>query len=299
MPPQTGARPALVGHPIKRLGVAMAEIRPRVLFVDDEPNIRLTLKMYLEDHGFSVETSATVAEALGLITQEKFDVLIADLNVGQAGDGFTVVSAMRRTQPRAVTFILTGYPAFETALEAIRLQVDDYITKPTDTETLAGKIRSKLAEPKPAHYVTSKRLSQVVKENIPEITQSWLDAVRADPVLGAIRIPDEARTDHIPRVLEVTLRISHGNQIGELDIEAARDHGIVRRKQGYTVPLLIRETRLLHDVIAKCMQQNLLSVEISYLIPDMVAIHQTIQKLLEESARAFLEGPTRKKSAPI
>jgi YesN/AraC family two-component response regulator len=272
----------------------MAETRPRLLFVDDEPNIRLTLSMYLEDQGFSVATAATVPEALGLITHQNFDVLIADLNVGQAGDGFTVVSAMRRTQPRAVTFILTGYPAFETALEAIRLQVDDYITKPADTETLADKIRAKLAEPKREHYVNSKRLSQVVEENVPEITESWLDAVRADPMLAAINISNEARTDHIPRVLEVTLRISRGEEIGEFDTHAARDHGVMRRKQRYTVPLLIRETRLLHDVIANCMQKNLLAIEISHLIPDMLIIHQTIQKLLEESVIAFLQGPTKK-----
>jgi len=272
----------------------MAETRPRLLFVDDEPNIRLTLSWYLEDKGFSVAAVATVAEALSLITQEKFEVLIADLNVGQAGDGFTVVSAMRRTQPRAVTFILTGYPAFETALEAIRLQVDDYITKPADPETLADKIRAKLAEPKPEHYVNSKRLWRVVEENISEITASWLDAVRADPMLGAIHISDEARTDYIPRVLETTLRICKGDQITEFATHAAREHGVVRRKQGYTAPLLIRETRILHDVIADCMRQNLLAIEISYLIPDMVVIHQTIQKLLEESVRAFLEDPTRK-----
>lgn len=272
----------------------MVEKRPRLLFVDDEPSIRLTLSMYLEDQGFSVRTVATVPEALSLITQEEFDILIADLNVGQAGDGFTVVSAMRRTQPGAVTFILTGYPAFETALEAIRLQVDDYITKPADPDTLVDKIRAGLAEPKREHYVNSKRLSQVVEENIPEITESWLDAVRADPMLGAIRISDEARTDHIPRVLEVTLRISKGDQIGDLDTHAARDHGVGRRKQGYTVPLLIRETRFLDEVIADCMQQNLLVIEISYLIPDMIIIHQTIQKLLEESVSAFLQAPTKK-----
>ena len=90
----------------------MPESRPKILFVDDEDSIRLTLGMYLEDQGFSVTSVATVPEALKLITHQPFDVLIADLNVGQAGDGFTVVSAMRRTQPRAVTFILTGYPAF-------------------------------------------------------------------------------------------------------------------------------------------------------------------------------------------
>ena len=273
-----------------QLGFAcMSEARPRVLFVDDEPNIRLTLSMYLEDQGFAVQTAATVAEALKLITEKTFDVLIADLNVGQPGDGFTVVSAMRRTQPRAVTFILTGYPAFETALEAIRLQVDEYITKPTDTETLAGKIRAKLSEPKREHYLASKRLLEVVAENIPAITESWLSAAKADPLLGAIEISDEARTDHVPRVLEVALRISSGESIPEIDLSAARDHGIIRRKQGFSVPLLLRETRLLDREIASCMQKNLLLIQISHLIPDMVRIHQTIQMLLEESLSAFLE----------
>lgn len=88
----------------------MQNEKPTILFLDDEENIRLTLGMYLQEQGFSVRTAGTVPEALKLITQQTFDVLIADLNVGHPGDGFTVVSAMRRTQPRAVTFILTGYP---------------------------------------------------------------------------------------------------------------------------------------------------------------------------------------------
>ena len=275
----------------------MAETRPRVLFVDDEPNIRLTLGMYLEDQGFEVTPAATVPEALKLISERKFDVLIADLNVGQAGDGFTVVSAMRRTQPRTITFILTGYPAFETALEAIRLQVDDYITKPTDTETLAGKIRAKLAEPKHEHHVESKRLTEIVAAKIPAITEAWLEESRADAMLGAIRISDEARTDHIPRVLDVAFRISRGEEIQEMELSAARDHGIIRRKQGFTIPLLLRETRLLQDVIAKCMQENLLSIEISYLIPDMITVYQTVQKLLEESVIAFLESDKKTKKS--
>jgi YesN/AraC family two-component response regulator len=267
------------------------------LFVDDEPNIRLTLGMYLEDQGFAVTLAATVAEALKLITEKSFDVLIADLNVGQAGDGFTVVSAMRRTQSQAVTFILTGYPAFETALEAIRLQVDDYITKPTDTGTLGDKIRGKLAEPKRReHHVESKRLLQIVDEKIPAITESWLAAVRADSALEAIHMSHEARTDHVPRVLEVALELSEGRKISDEEMNAARDHGIIRRQQGYTIPLMIRETRLLHEAIAKCMQENLLSIQISYLLPDMITIQQTVQMLFEESVSAFLETP-RKNSA--
>jgi len=129
-----------------------------ILFVDDEESVRVTLAMMLESKGFKVTTAATVAEALGLISRGKFDGLIADLNIGQAGDGFTVVSAMRRTHPETATFILTGYPAFETALEAIRQQVDDYLVKPTDIEELIKTINSKLANRKgPTRRIEPKR----------------------------------------------------------------------------------------------------------------------------------------------
>src|SRR6266478_1717407 len=116
----------------------------KLLFVDDEPTIRLTLPRILEMHEFEVKAAANVSDALALIQSEKFDVLLSDLNIGEPSDGFTVVSAMRRIQPDAITIIITGYPAFETALEAIRGQVDDYIVKPADTKELIDTIRQKL-----------------------------------------------------------------------------------------------------------------------------------------------------------
>src|SRR5207248_8028454 len=70
--------------------------KPRLLFVDDEPSIRTTLTQILQAEGFQVTSCATVPEAIEAINKEKFDVLISDLNVGEPGDGFTVVSAMRR-----------------------------------------------------------------------------------------------------------------------------------------------------------------------------------------------------------
>src|SRR3989454_10696858 len=136
---------------------------PKILFVDDEDSIRLTLPPLLESYGFEVTSAATVAEALSLISKHKFDVLISDLNIGHPGDGFTVVSAMRTHQPDALRFILTAYPAFESALEAIREEVHDYLIKPTETEVLVEKIRSKLAKRPPDQSVIRQRLPQVIK----------------------------------------------------------------------------------------------------------------------------------------
>lgn len=118
--------------------------RTRILFVDDEPNIRLTLPPILEQHGFEVKAAGTVAEALKEISASQFDVLISDLNVGENGDGFRVVGAMREQQPDCITMILTGYPAFESAVEALHHRVDDYVVKPVDVESLVSSLRDKL-----------------------------------------------------------------------------------------------------------------------------------------------------------
>jgi DNA-binding NtrC family response regulator len=121
----------------------------RVLFVDDEPGIRVTIPEILRQYGFSVTAVGTVNKALDEITSAEFDVLISDLNFDHPADGFIVVSAMRRTRPNCVTLILTGYPGFETALEALRNQVDDYLIKPDDVPTLVSLIEKKLQQRNP------------------------------------------------------------------------------------------------------------------------------------------------------
>lgn len=118
----------------------------RILFVDDEASIRLTLPPVLEQHGFEVKAAASVSEALKEISSSHFDVLISDLNIGESGDGFRVISAMRKQQPDCITVVLTGYPAFESAVEAVRNRAHDYITKPVEVEVLVNSIRQKLEE---------------------------------------------------------------------------------------------------------------------------------------------------------
>src|SRR5215472_1659324 len=183
----------------------------KILFVDDEPAIRLTLPAILERVGFKVVVAATVPEALSIIGNQTFDVLISDLNIGSPGDGFTVVSAMRRTQPKAITFILTGYPAFETALEAIRQQVDDYLIKPTDIEMLVEKIRRKLANPKAsAHHIEARRLAEILDHNKREIVQRWLHAAKQDPLITSVKLSDHELTEQLTSVFEEVISGASG-----------------------------------------------------------------------------------------
>jgi len=262
---------------------------PKILFVDDEETIRLTLPPVLQSYGFSVTCAATVSEALDVIRQQSFDVLISDLNIGHPGDGFTVISAMRSAQPDAVRFVLTGYPAFESALEAIHEEVDDYLIKPTETEPLVEKIRSKLAKRSPAPGILRQRLTQVIRENRESITEHWLQAAKHDPEIAAIPITDSVRKYGVPSLLDVVTDVVHGREITAEDRKSYARHGARRHKQSYTVPLLVRETRLLQSSVADCVQNNFDRIEINHLIPDMLHFFGTVEVLLEFSVRAFIQ----------
>lgn len=271
----------------------------KVLFVDDEPGIRLTLPTILTMHDFEVFAVASVPEAIAAISQQKFDVLIADLNIGQPGDGFTVVSAMRRTQPEAVTLIITGYPAFETALEAIREQVDDYIVKPADVDRLVQTIEEKLVGRKPHRPLVLKRVAIVLRENGRQIVEAFLRRCHADPEIIAVTLTDLQRTDHIPGLLsEIVTRLEQGRAEGsESAAKAARDHGRSRRDQGYTIPLLYEEGRILRRSIYEAVQENLLGVNLSFLVPDLIEVSDSLDIQLTHSIKAFLTSGDRPKAA--
>jgi len=262
----------------------------KILFVDDEPGIRITLPAILTQFGFEVITAATVAEGLHLIATQTFDILIADLNIGEPGDGFTVVSAMRRTQPGAITFILTGYPAFESALEAIRQQVDDYLIKPADIQTLVGKIKLKLANPRaPLHRITVRKLTEILAHNKREIVQRWLNAARQDPEIAAARLSDHELTSQLTAVIEEAISAPHEQELSEAGLQAAAEHGKARFVQGYPVHSLLREERILQQVLSRFIQDNLLETDISSVIPGVMRVGEAIQAYFEKSIREYMQ----------
>ena len=115
-----------------------------MLFVDDEPSIRLTLPLILEEQGFQVRVADSIPSALQQVSSHKFDVLLSDLNISAPRDGFVVVKAARAANPLCIAILLTGYPDFDSAVEGINCGIDGYLVKPTDIEKLLTILRQKL-----------------------------------------------------------------------------------------------------------------------------------------------------------
>src|ERR1700678_3226388 len=107
-------------------------VSPRVLLVDDDDAVRAMMNATLERKGFEVVAATCVTDALRHIATETFDVLITDLHMPNPGEGFTVVTAMRHSQPAALTLLVSGYPDVQSAMAAILLEADEIIVKPFD-----------------------------------------------------------------------------------------------------------------------------------------------------------------------
>jgi DNA-binding NtrC family response regulator len=118
----------------------------RVLLADDDDVVRDMMSSSLESKGFEVVAVSGVTEALKCIATETFEVLIADSHMPDAGDGFTVISAMRHSQPAALTMLVSGFPHVKSAMEAISLEADEIVLKPDRTQAAGRTHPRKAAE---------------------------------------------------------------------------------------------------------------------------------------------------------
>jgi DNA-binding NtrC family response regulator len=107
----------------------------RVLIVDDEVNIRTALAKILEKAGHEVAVAENGDQAVSLLHEAPFDLVLTDLKMVGAG-GMEILRAVRQSHPETEVILLTAYGTIESAVEAMRLGAYDYLTKPVDPERL-------------------------------------------------------------------------------------------------------------------------------------------------------------------
>jgi len=262
-------------------------MKRKLLYAEDDGNLRAATAAMLRHHGFEVVAVSCVAEALQAISSQHFDLLISDLNLGEAGDGFTVTSAMRRVQPHCPTLILTGYPAFEAALTSIQNQVDDFLLKPADIKALVGTIRNRIEKPEQRHMALRKSLAEFLTEHRGAIIARVLQSMRMHPRLSTLPLTDQERVDHLDGAVTKLIEVLNDESAPEKNEQNASDHGEIRREQGYSAVMLVDDLRLLDAAIYELVSENLLGINLSRLIPDLGKLNQSIEAQLQDSLRAF------------
>src|ERR1700674_906541 len=274
----------------------------KVLLVDDDDAVRAMMNATLERRGFDVVAVASVTDALRHITTESFDVLITDLHMPNAGDGFAVVTAMRHSQPDALALLVSGYPDVQSAMAAILLEADEIIVKPFERSRRAELVREKMNTRTPDTRREKERVGAILQRCITGIVEDWLVRVKQSRELNHLRLNDSERTGHLPKLVEdlvVRLRkpSSTTKDSDAASSDAAIAHGKLRYLQGYTPAMLVHESRILQVTLFGTLQSNLSLLDFSLLLPDVMTIADEVDAQLTQSMDSYMKAMRKSEAA--
>lgn len=140
------------------------ELHAKVLLVDDEEEFIKSLSSRLEVRGLTVSTSTRGQDALDLVHEQKFDVVVLDLSM-PGMDGLEVLKKMKEDSPDTEIIMLSGHGTIKASAEAIKLGAEDFLEKPLDLP----KLLQKISDAKDRRILV---LQEQSKEEIKEILRS-------------------------------------------------------------------------------------------------------------------------------
>ncbi|HEY8787254.1 MAG TPA: hybrid sensor histidine kinase/response regulator [Candidatus Limnocylindria bacterium] len=133
--------------------------QPRVLVVDNEQSVVVTVKAILQLDGYDVATTTSGAQARTMVREVEYDLVLIDLHLDDS-DGLDLLKAVRERHPETVTIVLTGHASLESAIQALRAGAYDYLVKPSEVEELRSTV---------ARGIERRRLGQELRLRVTEL----------------------------------------------------------------------------------------------------------------------------------
>ncbi|MFM2327586.1 MAG: hypothetical protein RIR31_1788, partial [Bacteroidota bacterium] len=118
----------------------METVKPKILLCEDDTNLGMVLKNYLELNDYDVVLERDGRLGLAAFQREKFDICLLDVMMPNM-DGFTLGEEIRDVNPDVPLFFLSAKTMKDDIIQGYKLGADDYITKPFDSEVLLLKIK--------------------------------------------------------------------------------------------------------------------------------------------------------------
>jgi two-component system response regulator HydG len=126
----------------------MAEAPAKILIIDDDRAFRVGTGALLADEGYAVDAAPGGDAGLERLRADRYDMVLLDLKM-EGRTGLSVLEELRGGGNAVPVLMLTGFATVDSAVQALKLGADDYITKPCDNAVLRGKIRAILARREP------------------------------------------------------------------------------------------------------------------------------------------------------
>src|ERR1700724_2638338 len=136
---------------------------------------------------------------------------------------------------------------------------------------------------------STESVADILERELDTTIHDWMGLVDKDPELSRIPLNYQERTGHLPNLLHdviARLRLDKGTR-APISV-AASDHGKLRRKQGYTVAMVVDESRILQVCIFSTLHRNTKRVDFDKLLPDVVIIADEVDAQLKQQILCFL-----------
>jgi hypothetical protein len=115
--------------------------------------------------------------------------------------------------------------------------------------------------------------------------------LRKLPEIAELNLDDQALADNVPQLLgELVAILEAGNGAQRTRLDRSSEHGRIRRDQGFTLPLLIAEHGILRRLILSVVQENLLALDVSNVISDILEIEDAGERQLRQAVEAFISS---------
>jgi CheY-like chemotaxis protein len=264
----------------------------KILLVDDDEMLNTIMRKLLEREGFEITVACDVGQALKLISSERYDVLLSDLHMPGAADGLTVVSAMRHLNPKAIAVLLTSFPEMDVAAQAILRQADEIMIKRTDPTEMVESIKRRIASG--ANYSQPKveSVATILERAAPGCIADWLGEVQRESKLSVVPLMPEQRCGHLPQLFrDLVARLKAAlpfGSTGPLSAYAA-NHGLTRRRQGYSAAMMVEESRILQVCIFHTLEKNLATIDFSVLLSQVMTIADEVDSQLRQAMECYVE----------
>jgi len=161
----------------------MTLVTHKILVVDDENTLRHFLRLHLQEQGYHVTEAADGNTAMRLIDKNKFDVALVDLHLTDM-DGLDIMRHLRQVAPKTSVIILTAYASVDSAIEALRQEAHDYLTKPFDTSELLASVADGIARQSATPTTSQETPSQVLQIKDLQLNQASRQVARYDKIIN-------------------------------------------------------------------------------------------------------------------
>jgi hypothetical protein len=139
--------------------------------------------------------------------------------------------------------------------------------------------------------LNKERAATILEHDADQIIRDWMSLVDGNEELAAIRLLPLQRTGHLRLILDdIVRRLRLPATERALTSIAAREHGVLRRMQGYGVAMLVTESRMLQVSVFRTLQNNLPSVDINTVLLDVMAIADEVDSQLEQAVLGFTQN---------